>query len=142
MFNPQMDGKELIEQFYYDEKQKALEDESLIVNQAVTVRFNVAHACMLSALSRRFGETRASIMKRLIEAETVKMFDALSDKDKQVLALEADKEMTSFMLDAGHTISSAGIEGSFENEWSEWRGHLKMHEFFEDRIKEQEKEEK
>jgi hypothetical protein len=126
MFESNVDAKVLVEKFYQSEN-----DRDGVVNQSVTVRMDVAHACMLNAMSRRFNQSRTSIMKHIIEAETVKMFELLSPQDKEALAIEADEEMTAHMLQSGHSITSAGIAGHFENEWSEWRAHLRTSEYLE-----------
>lgn len=131
MFKSNVDAKALVEMFYQSEN-----DRDGVVNQSVTVRMDVAHACMLNAMSRRFGQSRASIMKHLIETETVKMFDHLSPQDKEALATEADKEMTEIMLQSGHRIETVCAAGSFKDEWSEWRSHLKTQEYLEKKMEE------
>lgn len=136
MFNEKSDGKGLVELFYQvEEDEMAKTDVSL--KQSISVRVETSHATMLNALSKRFGQSRSSIIQHLVEAEAVKMFNALTDSDKEKLALEADEETTKLMLDAGHQIKSSNAAGNFENEWSDWRSHFRTRQILEKRAQEE-----
>lgn len=128
MINNKLSAAELIEMFY----DKEIEEDvnASVVKQSLTARPETPYATMLNALARRFGQTRGSIIQHIIEAETLKMFNALSEKDKKALAEEADLETTKIMLELGHSITSVGLGGKFENEWSEWRSHVATLDYF------------
>ena len=128
MFNDKATSKEIIDMFYEKEARDGIADN--VVKQSITVRVETPYAAMLNALSRRFGHTRGGITQHMLEAETLKMFEALTDKDQELLAKEADDETTKLMLDAGHQIKSSNSAGNFENEWSEWRSHVATRKAF------------
>lgn len=127
MVNSQFDSERLIADLYLEEDEVYASET---VTSSISVRVNCAHAEMLTAISKRFNKSRSSIIKSIVESETVKMFEVLKDDDKEKLALEADKSMTKLMLDSGATIVSGGCAGKFENEWSVWREHVARDAYF------------
>lgn len=133
MIKRNTDSKSMIKEFYEIEKEADM-DQTLNLLQAVTVRMGATHLCMLNAISKRFGQTRSHLMKEIIEHEITNMFDALSESDKQALAVEADIETTKLMREAGHTITTSGILGSFENEWKEWETRIATQKFLDEKF--------
>lgn len=89
--------------------------------QTVTTKFDTPSVSMAEAIAERFGETRISILRNVIEMGIHQLFLSFDSETRKDLASVADEKTTKFMLSKGARITTVHAIGSFENEWSDWR---------------------
>lgn len=109
----------MIEHFYDLENDMDLQ-ESLLTK--VTLQGRVEDIAMLNAISERFGQTRFSLSREILNRAVSEMFFALSPDDQKALSVKADLEITEHMKKAGFSnFFEYGAAGSFKNESGHWR---------------------
>jgi len=121
MTKPNFTPRDIIQNFYEAEKYGDI-DEAM--DTKITVRLRASSASFFSALASRFNTTRFNIIQDVLDNAAKEMFSTLSPEDRAAIAVVADKETTEIYSKNGLTISTAGWNGSFENEDSTWRNFL------------------
>jgi len=113
-------AKKLVSQMYEDEQHSKYAEATLV---KVTLQGNVEDIALLNAIAERFGQTRFSISRELLQNVMLDMFLALTPEDQQALALKADAEITEHKKKVGFTqFFETNAAGTFENESGYWRG--------------------
>lgn len=122
-----MNGNKIVNELYENENEGSMRED---YSTSVTLRMSAASAAMLNAIAARFETSRYSLVEGELDQFAKDAFNALNPKDKEQIALAADKEMTEFMLKKGAKIKSSGMAGTFEDEWALWREHLAISNHF------------
>lgn len=121
MTKPHSSPRDIIQNFYEAEKYGDI-DEAM--DTKITVRLRASSASFFSALASRFNTTRFNIIQDVLDNAAKEMFSTLSPEDRAAIAVVADKETTEIYSKNGLSISTTGLNGSFENEDSTWRNFL------------------
>jgi hypothetical protein len=82
-------GANIIEEFY-SEKEEAVEVDR---NVTITVRLHKHDALMLKLISKLIHQSRATLMKTLVESDVHDMFHSLDMDDQQILSSKVDAEL-------------------------------------------------
>lgn len=123
MTKPHSSPCDIIQNFYEAEKYGDI-DEAM--DTKITVRLRASSASFFSALASRFNTTRFNIIQDVLDNAAKEMFSTLSPEDRAAIAVVADKETTEIYSKNGLSISTTGLNGSFENEDSTWRNFLTL----------------
>lgn len=123
MTKPHSSPRDIIQNFYEAEKYGDI-DEAM--DTKITVRLRASSASFFSALASRFNTTRFNIIQDVLDNAAKEMFSTLSPEDRAAIAVVADKETTEIYSKNGLSISTTGLNGSFENEDSTWRNFLTL----------------